>query len=131
MVNKFSFEGAFDPSNKAEPEYFLVKIKTSGMDLNKMVKVVFSYKGENNPDFEQMTSNLVLKGRMNKVKFNFSKEMVQKNGRVDLWEIKIYEGSSLIASKRSVTNAWWREKGVKPQGKQPQSGSNEIDLNAL
>ena len=81
------------------PEFFLITLKFNPEELNRIMTVVFQYKGSNSKNFKKKIIKIRPKKTKHKVKFIFSKSEFQSNGRIELWNVQIKRQSTILAEK--------------------------------
>ena len=96
QINKFDFPGKYDPDT-VQPEYFWVKIKSDKSERNRNVKVVFTYKARLSQKIETKIQNITLEKNVERVRFWWSAEECVSKGRVEIWDIKVFDGKKIIA----------------------------------
>lgn len=105
-VNKFSF-GYEDADNKELPEFFLIEFKIPKNLIGSNIRVTFEYKQQNSKELKSVTKEILLKKQKNNVQFIFSGDSNKKDGRVELWTVKIKDNNgSFLAERKSVENRW-------------------------
>lgn len=100
QINKFAFPGKFDPDT-VQPEFFWIKIKSDKSERNRKVKVVFTYKSRLSQKLETQIKDITLTKSTNRIRFWWSAEDCVNKGRVEVWDIKVLDGSEILAEKYS------------------------------